>query len=428
MPFAKPPSRRLAPPPPAPARRSSRLFFTLFFTLSSFAEGGQAVVLLWLTYALTSSALLIGLMVVLGYLPAALLGLLFKRFADRGRAGRVARRTNTTLSVVSLLLAIQHFSSGGRTALSITVIALSQVVLSIAKMFNKAALNRLIRGAFEREEAGRLLAVSQSASLTGQVFGAGLAGVALAQGWITAGLVCAALAYAASAGSLALGTRGYADRAEPSPGTKESPADGGERTRGERAAVRIRWSPALIGVLVFSVPSSGALQFLNTVLVPLASAVAPEQPSYYALLNIVTIAGGFLAGVLLSTGAVSSRRVLGWALPVTVVLALSLALVDAAYLVAVVAFGLSLAVTCHVICMQVLTNQVPADHEVGQFAVVRNVVASLAKAAFSFAAGTLVGVYGVTAAFVVLACSTALFAVGWLVMRPEWDAPGVSPR
>nr|AGZ93817.1 hypothetical protein [Streptomyces sp. WM6391] len=418
MPSAKPPSRQLDPPAPAPAHRSSRLFFTLFFTLSSFAEGGQAVVLLWLTYALTNSALLIGVMVVLGYLPAALLGLLFKRFADRGRAGRVARSTNTALSVVSLVLAVQHFSSGGRTALSITVIALSQVVLSIAKMFNKAALNRLIRGAFEREEARRLLAVSQSASLTGQVFGAGLAGVALAQGWITAALICAALAYAASAGSLSLGTRGYADRAEQQPSTGENPAGGG------RAAVPIRWSSALIGVLVFSVPSSGALQFLNTILVPLASTVAPEQPSYYALLNIVTIAGGFLAGVLLSTGAVSSRRVLGWALPVTVALSLALALVDAAYLVAVVAFGLSLAVTCHVICMQVLTNQVPADHEVGQFAVVRNVVASLAKAVFSFAAGTLVGVYGVAVAFVVLACGTALFAAGWLVMRPRWDTPG----
>lgn len=142
--------------------------------------------------------------------------------------------------------------------------------------------------------AKRLLAASQSASLAGQVCGAGLAGVVLAQGWITQGLLCAALAYAASAGALALGTRGYEDRARPRP--RPEPCPGGPGGDGEPEPVPLRWTPALVGVLVFSVPGSGALQFLNTVLVPLAGTVAPGRPSYYALLNIVTIAGGSWRG------------------------------------------------------------------------------------------------------------------------------------
>ncbi|MFI2370230.1 MFS transporter [Streptomyces sp. NPDC018833] len=402
------PQSKLSGPPPQSA---ARLLFTLFFALSSFAEGGQAVVLLWLTYALTNNAFLIGVMVVLGYLPAALLGLLFKRFADRGRADLMARSTNTVLSVVSLVLAVQQMSSGRNTALSITVIALSQVVLSIAKMFNKAALNRLIRASFDGGTAKRFLAMSQSASLIGQVLGAGLAGVALAQGWATTGLFCAAAAYAASAGSLTLGTRGYADR------VRREARDESVTTTAQPTP--IRWHYGLVAVLVFSVPGSGALQYMNTLLVPLASGVAPHQPSYYALLNIVTICGGFLAGILLSTNVVSSHRVLVWGLPSTTVLAATMAVFDTRLVVAVVGFALSLVITCHVICMQVLTNQIPQEHEVGRFAVVRNVVASLAKAVYAFAAGTLVGLYGVTTASVVLAGSTAFFALVWMVTRPR---------
>ncbi|MGK5628205.1 MFS transporter [Streptomyces sp. URMC 123] len=421
-----------AVPPPAAGPPASRLFFTLFFTLTSFAEGGQAVVLLWLTYALTSNAFLIGVMVVLGYLPAALLGLLFKRFADRGRANLVARATNTVLSGVSLLLAVQHLSSGDHVALSITAIALSQIVLSIAKMFNKAALNRLIRASFEAEAAKSFLAMSQSASLIGQVFGAGLAGVALAQGWVTASLFCAAAAYAASALSLARGTRGVAARRRGEERRRGAERFGQRAEHRERGAdgpgpAPIHWHYGLVAVLVFSVPSSGALQFLNTLLVPLADAVAPGRPSYYALLNIVTVCGGFLAGILLSASAVSPRRVLAWALPATTLLALALAVFDSRLVVAVVGFALSLVVTCHVICMQVLTNQVPQEHEVGQFAVVRNVVASLAKAGYAFAAGTLAGLWGVTVASVVLAGSTALFALAWLVTRPLPHVMGPPP-
>jgi hypothetical protein len=398
------PSTLLPAPSPAPVRRGSRRFFTLFYTLSSFAEGGQNAVLLWLTYALTNDAFLIGVMVVLSYLPAAVAGLVFKRFADRGRANLVVRATNLTLALVSLLLAVQHFAGGGVT-LSIAVIAASQVVLSFAKMFNKAALNRLVRHSFAKDEAKRLLAVSQSASLIGLVLGAGLAGVALAQGWITAGLLCAALAYAASAGSLALGTRGYRDPSS-SPGPRAS-------------ARALAWNRGLVAVLVFSVPGSGALPFLSTLLVPLARTVSPGHPSYFALLSIATSTGGFLAGILLSTGTVTYRQVLRWALPVTAVLAPALGLVHVEYLVALIAFLLSLVVTCHVITMQVLTNQVPQDHEVGQFAIVRNVVASLAKAAFALAAGSIFGLFGITVAYTTLAVSAALFVLAWLVMRPE---------
>jgi Major Facilitator Superfamily len=396
----------------APSSGAKARFFTLFYTLSSLAEGGQMAVLLWLTYALTSNAFLVSLMVVLGYLPSAIVGLVFKRLADQGRADRMARSTNSVLSVTSLLLAGQQLVWGNLIALSITVIAVSQVVLSMAKMINKAALNRLIRNLFDKSQGKRVLEVSSSSLLIGQVVGAGVAGLLLAENWIVIGLVVAALSYAGSALFMVLATRGYTEGAE-EPASEA--ATGGTGKAGRRPT--IHWTAALISVLVFSVPSSGALQFVTTMLVPLAHDIAPQEPTYYAVLNVVSTVGGFLAGVLLSTNIVTARPVLNWALPMTCVLALALAAAHNRYLVAVVGFLITLIIICHVICMQVLTNRTPRDHEIGQFAVVRNVVASLAKAAFSFAAGVLIGLFGIATTSVVLAMSMAVFSLAWFVAQ-----------
>ncbi|MCW2631945.1 MAG: Major Facilitator Superfamily transporter [Pseudonocardia sp.] len=240
--------------------------------------------------------------------------------------------------------------------------------------------------------------------------GAGVAGLLLVENWIVIGLLMAALSYAGSALFMVLATRGYTEDAEePAP---EAAAAGDTGQAGRRP---IHWTAALISVLVFSVPSSGALQFVTTMLVPLAHDIAPQQPTYYAVLNVVSIAGGFLAGILLATNIVTTRQALNWALPVTCMLALALAATHNRYLVAVVTFLITLIIICHVICMQVLTNQTPRDQEIGQFAVVRNVVASLAKAAFSFAAGALIGMFGIPTTSVVLAVSMAVFSLAWFV-------------
>jgi len=177
----------VATEPPA-SSRAQRLLFLAFFLLTSLAEGSQAVVVLWLTYDLTDSAFLIGVMIVLGYLPAAIVGMLYRVRADRDRADRVARRTNTVLSVASLVLALQQAVSGASVALSIAAIALAQIVLSLAKMLNKAALSRLIRYSFESWRAKRFLETSSSASLVGQVAGAGLAVVTAVQAFINMGV------------------------------------------------------------------------------------------------------------------------------------------------------------------------------------------------------------------------------------------------
>lgn len=369
---------------------------TAFFLLGSLAEGAQSVVLMWLTYALTGDAVLVGLVVVLGYLPATVAGIPFRRFADRGRADGLARRTNLLLAAVSAALA---GVSGSSAAVTVAAILLAQAVLSLVKMVNKAAVGRLVRDSFDAAAGARVLQLSSSASLIGTIAGAGLGGLLAACHLIALSLLGAAAAYAASAVAMARGTRGY----RPGP----------ERARVAAPTARLRRDPRLLTVLLFSVPSSGGLQFLATLLVPLAQAIAPGNPAYYAVLDVASVCGGFLAGIALSATPLSARTVLGFGLLAAAALAAALGAADGAVLVAALAFLLTFAITAHIVCMQVLTNQVPEPHEVGQFAVLRNTVASLAKAGFAFAAGVIAGATSAQTAAVVLAVSLLAFALAW---------------
>lgn len=380
---------------------------TAFYLLSSLAEGGQSLILLWVTYALTNSALLVSVVVLLGYLPATIVGMFFRRFADRGRADHIVQRTNIVLSVVSALLAFEQFVAGSSVAPTVAAILSSQVVLSLVKMVNRAALGRLLRDSFDDATCRRVLQLSSSFSLMGIVIGAGVSGVMVSQGWAVPSLVLAAASYVASSVTMTLRTRTY--RPSAATATAHSPRVG-EMLRGAR------WDLRMLTVMVFSVPSSGALQFVSTLLLPLSQAISPGHPTYYAVLDVTSVCGGFLAGTLLSMSVLSSRLVLNVALPVSAVLAAALGASNSTPVVAALAFAVTFAITAHVVCMQVLTNQVPASHEVGQFTVMRNIVASLAKATFSLSAGALVGVTSPHTAAFVLAVAFLPFAIAWPAM------------
>lgn len=397
---------------PAPGRDSR--YVSAFYLLSSLAEAAQAVTLLWLAFQLTHDGLVVGIAVALGYLPAAAAGLVFQRFADAGRPDRLTHRTNVVLAVVSLLLALETLAAPRATWITIAAIMASQVVLSLVKMVNKAAIGRVLRDSFAPETCRQVLQVSSSTSLIGRLAGAATAGVIIDQGPVEAALALAGVAYAASVTAMRRGTRGY----RPRPGVDEAR----DERPGARGARRLVADRRLALVLLFSVPSSGALPFLSTLIVPLAHDVAPAHPGYYAALVVVSTVGGFAAGAALSTSVLSSRVTLDVALPVTAGLAVALALAGGEVPVAALTLALTFAITAHIVCMQVLTNQLPDPEEVGQFAVLRNVVASLAKGGYSFAAGALVDVVGTGTAALVLGGSCVPFAVAWLAFRARAHA------
>lgn len=395
--------------------------FTAFYLLSSLAEGVQSVVLLWLTYALTKNALLVGTTVVLGYLPGTVAGLIFRRRADRGHAERIARYTNLWLALVSSGVAVDMVV-GGSVAVTISVMMASRVVLGLVKMVNTAAIGRLVRGSFDEAASARVLQLSSSSSLTGLIIGTAIGGVMASAGLSGPSLLVAAAAYAGSAVTMAYGTRGYrplAPRPEAQSAPRRALRPAAGKPTGTRVVPRVRWDLRIVVVLLFSVPSSGAVQYISTLLVPLSQTVSPGHPAYYAALDIAACCGGFLAGILLSTALVSSRGVLNLGLPAAAVLAVALGVTHNRAVVLALAFAIALVITGHVVCMQVLTNQVPAAHEVGEFTVLRTVVASLAKVAFAFAAGAAAGALGPRAATIALAACLLPFAAAWFALGPR---------
>lgn len=379
--------------------------FLVFSTLTALAEGAQQVIILWTAFQIGGSGLLVGWVVFAGYAPAAVVGLAVRQHADRGDARVLASWTNYFLAAGSLILGLQQFFAG-HALLSIVVILASQILLGLVKLANKAVISRLLRGCLPKAAAKRTLQLSSSSNLAGQVVGAGAAGLLLNYGLGPVGLLTCGVLYATSAVVL-----GNAVRNVPVELTAAQSAVAQSAVKETKAKVRI--SPALASVLIFSIPSSGALQAVTTLLPPLSEATAPGAPGYYAIVNVITMAGGFGAGILLSTKIGNQKVILRWALPATAVV---LALLNATrneVAVAALTGLLTLIITMHVIVMQVLTNQTPAPDQVGSFAITRNVVASLAKAIFALAAGVISAVAGLDAAVWAVAVTCVVFALIW---------------
>nr|WP_269328331.1 MFS transporter [Kineosporia mesophila] len=381
----------------------------VFFSVTSMAEIVQTLGMYWVTYRLTGNATLVGVVNATAYVPAVLAGLVFRRYADRGHASRLLGLTNRVLLIGSLLLTVVWLAGAPVPAMVGCFLAV-QCSLSLVKMLNKAYVGRFVRERFDAAEARALVSRGTSLGLAGGLAGGAVAGILLdvaGPAWcfgLTAGLY--ALSIIAVRRSLAPGhpaddqTSGQAARGA-RPRKKPQPTDDADVMVGPRT------------VLAFSVPSSGALPFISTLMVPLAATLAPGRGAYYSALSMVATVGGFAAGLLVSSERVPMPAVLRHALLLGGVLCLVLAPVHSAAMVLLLMLPVSMVLTAHVICMQVLTNQAPRPEEVGKFTTLRNSVAGAAKAGFSLLAGWVVDARGLDTAWVVLGAVLLVFSVLW---------------
>lgn len=396
--------------------RSSRRVL-LYFCTNSFAETLQAVGILWATFALTHSATLVGVVNAAAYIPGVVVGLVFARHADSGDANRRLSQTNWVLVIGSSTLVAVWALSGG-TALVIGFFVAAQISLSIVKMLNKAYVGRFVRNTFDNDQAKRVLERSASFGLVGGLVGGAAGGLLLevtSASWTFAGAAVLYLVSLAAVRLVLLRTANNPPTVDP--GATRDPDDGdmpdseGTPTAANRDRRRFLWL-----ILLFSIPSSGALPYISTLLVPYADAVAPGSGVFYAVLTIAATTGGFVAGMALSTERLSMRHILAFGLIAGAVGCALLGAVTWAPLVVALVFAASTVITTHVISMQVLTNQAPPRNEVGRFTVLRNCVAGLAKGLFSLAAGWVVDTGGTAVAWVALAVALVVFSIGWSVI------------
>lgn len=389
----------------------------VFFSVTAMAEIIQTIGMYWATYRLTDNAVLVGVVNAAAYVPAVLAGLVFRRYADRGRAAYLLGLTNQVLLGGSVLLAVVWFLGVAPPAMVGCFLAV-QCSLSLVKMLNKAYVGRFVRDRFAPDQARNLVSRGTSMGLAGGLAGGAMAGVLLDSGGPAWCFVLTAVLYALSLAAVRHSC-GPEETVAEAPGLPERPAERKDAGRAEGPGPG-RWT-----VLLFSVPSSGALPFISTLMVPLAAAVAPGSGAYYSVLSMAATIGGFAAGMLLSSERLAIPTVLRHALLLGAVLCFVLAPVHSASAVLVLILPVSLVLTAHVICMQVLTNQAPRPEEVGRFTTLRNSVAGAAKAGFSLPAGWLVEARGPESAWLVLGALLVIFAGLWWVVT--WGSARTSP-
>ncbi|MDQ0709879.1 hypothetical protein QFZ52_002531 [Arthrobacter woluwensis] len=402
---------------------------TCFAAVGAVAEGLQLIALMWTTLHLTGSASVVGVVNAFAYLPGVIAGVALRRAFDRGSAITTLSRTNWICVAFSLALAATVMT-GLPTAALITLFCASQAALSIAKLANKSALARALRQIIGRPDLPAVQGRISSTTIIGGVIGSGVSGLLLA-------LVGAAWCFAAAGALYAVSVLliralGRGDRAEAAdggparavrPGAPQSgaPSSGAEVSviGAESAPQPLDGGRLLALVLLVSIPSSGALQFVTALLPSYANAVVPGSAPFYSALDISAMLGGVLAGALLGPSARVRRMVQRYALVTGGVLCLLLVPHWPA-VVSVLLVGIAaLVITAHVVGMQIATNQLAPDGEIGRYMAVRNAGAGLAKAVFSVAAGVLAQIAGVPSAWLALAGLLIAVAAAFS-LSPAW--------
>lgn len=403
---------------------------TCFAAVGAVAEAVQLVALLWTTLHLTGSASMVGVVNAFAYLPGVIAGVALRRAFDRGSAVTTLSRTNWVCVAFSLALAVSVVAEAPVPVL-ITLFCTSQGTLSIAKLANKSALARALRLIIGREDLPAVQGRISSTTIIGGVIGSGLSGILLAFVGATWCFVTASALYAASV--LLIRSLGRGDRADnahdgggaPDARPREA-RSGAPASAASVSAIGAEGAPQpldgrrmLALVLLVSIPSSGALQYLTALLPSYANAVAPGSAPFYSVLDISAMLGGVLAGALLGLSARVRRMVQRYALLTGGVLCLLLVPQWPA-VVSVFLVGLAaLVITAHVVGMQIATNQLAPEGEIGRYMAVRNAGAGLAKAVFSVAAGVLAQLGGVPSAWLALSCFLLAVAAA-LSLSPGW--------
>ncbi|WP_394938450.1 MFS transporter [Psychromicrobium sp. YIM B11713] len=369
-----------------------------FAAVTAVAEALQLVALLWSTLSLSGSPVMVGVVNAFAFIPGVVAGVTLKRAFDRGNPLNSLGRTNWVNVICSIGLAIAVLLSLAPGFL-VVGFCLSQAVMSVAKLANKSAMARSLRLLVGRDELATVQGRMSSVTIVGGLVGSGLGGVGLAllgPGWC---FVVASLLYVASV-LLVNTARRYVPQTSvvQTAGVVQMAVTGGAPLAQEAqealpsGSSRLKVSdglPVLALVLIVSIPSSGALQFVTALLPSYADALVPKTAPFYSVLDIAAMVGGVLAGLVVGISPAMRRFIYRYALGISGVLCLVTAIVSwpivAVGLVAIV----SLSITVHVVSMQVATNQMAPEGSVGRYMALRNAGVGIAKTVFSLAAGWL---------------------------------------
>jgi len=165
---------------PSPLSRPPFLHFLCGRVAASLAFQIVSVAVGWQIYALSGSALDLGLIGLAQFLPMAALTLVVGHVADRYDRRKIVAICMALEALATLVLAALH-GVGGKTLIYATII-----IMSSARAFEAPTLSTLIPAVVPREWLPRATALSSSGGQIAQIAGPALGGVgySLGAGWI----------------------------------------------------------------------------------------------------------------------------------------------------------------------------------------------------------------------------------------------------
>jgi hypothetical protein len=171
-----------APDSPSPLQRPAFLHYLFARISASLAFQIVSVAVGWQIYALSGSALDLGLIGLAQFLPMAALTLVVGHVADRYDRRKIVAVCMALEALATLVLAIAALHGvGGKTLIYATII-----IMSSARAFEAPTLATLIPAVVPREWLPRATALASSGGQIAQIAGPALGGVGygLGAGWI----------------------------------------------------------------------------------------------------------------------------------------------------------------------------------------------------------------------------------------------------
>ncbi|WP_370425447.1 MFS transporter (plasmid) [Pantoea vagans] len=383
-------------------------YFQIYNFLSCSAEGIQTVIFLWFIYHVTHSPMFVSLTIVSSYLPSAILGIFLLKKADASNPGKHLFISNVSLSVISLIVYFILLLNAGFGTTTLSIFYLAQAILSVVKMFNKTSQNRIIRTAFSRKDAIKALQLASSGMQAAQVFGAAIGGWAISTGYYMHALMLTCCIYLLNIYISTLFESVHPDNKD-----EKVIFQIDSVTKKNQSFTYLFRKKDFLLPLVFTVPSSGALQFLNTSL-PSLSSLYGNSEHFYPLLNLTLQIAVIISGIAATFNMLSLKTSLRFFLCISGITLILLGLLSGSHFAAYTfLFLTSFFISWHMISIKVLTNQMPDIAHVGKFTMMRNSIASFVKIFFSLSSGLFLTYYSITTTYLILAAILFAFNILW---------------
>lgn len=393
------------PDSPSPLSRPAFLHFLCARVGASLAFQIVSVAVGWQVYALSGSALDLGLIGLAQFLPMAVLTLVVGHVADRYDRRKIVAICMAIEALATLTLAVAALHGlGGRPLIYATLI-----VMSSARAFEAPTLTTLIPAIVPREWLPRATALSSSGGQMAQIAGPALGGVGygLGAGWIYC--VAAALYLAAFASIASM----RVDRAPP----RKEPTTWRTLFAGITFIFQRRLLLGTLSLDLFAVLLGGATAllpiFAKDILNagPWALGALRAAPACGAMLMSLTLArlslgehvGRLLFGALMLFGLATTVFGLSTSIPLSVAALVVLGAAD------------SISVVVRSSLVQLNTP----DHMLGRVSAVNTLFVSASNQLGEFESGMLAALVGAVPAVVIGGAGTMAVAGLWMWWFPE---------